>query len=70
MMAITFERSGPAPDNLKYVARCDAPGCNQYATRGFGVRLREAIERKDGRLAGRWLCREHASILNEKGPGE
>lgn len=53
-MPVTWEKSGP---NLVAVFRCEV--CGRYASHGFDVRLREAIARKDSKLAGRWYCAKH-----------
>lgn len=50
-MPATFERDG---DAIHLVFRCD--GCGAYAGFGEDVHLREAIAKRDPRLAGKWWC--------------
>lgn len=50
-MPVVFERDG---DAIHMVARCES--CGEYAAYGFNVHLREAIAKREPRLAGKWWC--------------
>lgn len=54
-MSVTFERDGEA---LHAVFRCET--CGRYACFGENVHLRQAIERRDPKAAGRWWCARRA----------
>ena len=51
MTPVIFERDGDANHPVFW---CD--GCGQYACFGENVHLREAIAKRDPKLAGKWWC--------------
>lgn len=54
------------------IYRCEVPGCLEEPTYGFGGSIREAIDKKNPSLGGRWYCTTHrpadgkASLTPEK----
>lgn len=50
-MPVVFEPDG---DAVHAVFRCEH--CGGYAAYGYGVHLREAIEKRDPKLGGKWWC--------------